>query len=92
MLTAQEMPDRLHAATALAELGPVAARALPMLCQALEDENRRVRYTAAKALGAIGPAALDAIPALEQARDGDPDNTVRHYAKQAILRIRGAEE
>ena len=55
---------RSRAADALGEKGPAAAKAVPALTAALEDEQQDVRSTAAWALGEIGSAAVSAKPAL----------------------------
>jgi HEAT repeat protein len=70
---------RARAATALRDMGPAAARAVPMLALALWDRNAAsVREAAADALRAMGPAARQAIPALACVLRRDD-----HWAKQA---------
>ena len=55
---------RRASATALGQIGPAAAEAVPALIKVLGDAERVVRGRAAEALGKIGPAAAEAVPAL----------------------------
>ncbi len=77
---------RMHAASALVEMGPQAAEATPALIQALKQRNERVAEWAVLILGEIGPAAKDAVPALIDALKGG-DWDMRCYAAEALGRI-----
>ncbi len=66
--------------------GPMAKDAVPVLIEALKDENLFVRNRAASALGKIGAAAKSAVPALKNALD---DPAVRSRAEEALERITG---
>src|SRR5205085_1593132 len=60
----QVRPMRLRALRVLMEMGPPAARAVPELIEALQDEDVTIQRTATMALAGIGPQAKDAMPAL----------------------------
>lgn len=61
---------------------------IPILIEALKDQDRAVRSQAAEALAGIGPAARAAIPALiESIEDRNPD--VSRYATYALSRVGG---
>jgi HEAT repeat protein len=77
----------LDAATALAEFGPEAARAVPALASTLSSPDYETRIAAADALGRIGAGAESALPALERLRE-DPELEVREAVRQTIERIR----
>ncbi|MBL7133421.1 MAG: DUF1287 domain-containing protein [Phycisphaerae bacterium] len=77
---------RMHAASALVEMGPQAAEATPALIQALKQRNEPVAKWAAQVLGEIGPAAKDAVPALIDALKGG-DWEMRCCAAEALGRI-----
>jgi HEAT repeat protein len=68
--------DKLAALTALAELGPAAADAVPVLIQVLQTKNEDVRLNAAIALGKIGKASVPAVVKLLDAGEAD----IRYYA------------
>ena len=59
-----EFEERRRAADALGDLGPAAARAVPALVAALQDEHVEVHWYALDALGRIGRAPASAVPAL----------------------------
>lgn len=82
--------ERLDAATALREMGPAAAAAVPALMERLRDEQRAIRMAAMYALGAVGSAAAPAVPALAAALD-DPDEGIQDAARRALRGIRTAE-
>lgn len=82
----QPVPEvRRRAALALAHFG---ADAVPVLVQALDDEDFSVRAAASRALGEIGPAASAALPALVNAMD-DENTAVRKAAERALGQVRG---
>lgn len=69
--------------SALGQIGPNAAEAVPVLAAALEDSDRIVRQSAPSALGKIGPAA---VPVLMSAlKNGD--EIVRLRAADALGEI-----
>jgi HEAT repeat protein len=78
---------RRKAAEALAELGPEARLAVPVLIAALKDNE--VRVQAAVALGAIGPDAKSALPALKTASElkGNRNREFKQAASQALRKI-----
>jgi HEAT repeat protein len=78
-----DVPVRLRSIRELAALGSAAQPLLPVLTQALADENWRIRYETAKAIGAMGIEARTAIPALvERLVDAD-----RRVACEAIASL-----
>ena len=85
-LSASDADERLHAAEALAELGPLGAAAVTPLLSALEDEDPKLRMSAARALGRIGAKAAPALPALKKAL-GDRFRSFRDEARNALQKI-----
>jgi HEAT repeat protein len=85
-LSASDTDERVHAAEALAELGPLAAPAVPPLLSALEDEDPELRASAARALGRIGLKAASALPALTKAL-ADRSRSCRDEARKALQKI-----
>ena len=77
---------RIEAASALGDIGPAAASAVPALSNALEDEEWIVRSAAAMSLGGIGPPAKSAVSALTNALE-DEDEDVREEAASALGKI-----
>jgi hypothetical protein len=77
---------RTKAFSALREIGPAAAEAVPALIEALKDKDKRVRRYAAEALGEIGPKAEKAVPVLINALK-DKDEYVRSNAAFALGKI-----
>jgi HEAT repeat protein len=76
---------RRKAAKELANAGPEAKPAVPMLIAALKDSDLFVRRFSAQALGAIGEEAKSAIPALEKViKDGNEKKEVQEAAVAAI--------
>lgn len=75
---------RVTAAEALAELGPVAATALPALARALDDPDHAVRAASAKGLGRLGVVARSERTKLVRLQREDPEPEVRHAAGEAI--------
>ena len=78
---------RWQSAVILGHLAPSAGQAsVPVLTEALSDEEPQVRAAAAEALGKIGRASATALPQLFlQVRD--PDATVRVKAVEALPNI-----
>ncbi len=82
--------EKDYALQQLAQLGPNAAQAAPVLVSVLKDSRALNRYLAAEALRAIGPAAEEAVPELIAAlRDRDP--IVTESAAEALAAIGTAE-
>jgi hypothetical protein len=84
--------QRIMAAWALGEIGAAAAPAVPVLVEAVGDEDVSVRMYSAHALGAIGQGTEAVRAALQQALN-DPDEDVRAQAAWALqqLAATGAE-
>jgi HEAT repeat protein len=78
---------RASAAEALGEIGPQEEEVVPALIAALDDPENFVRASAAWALGNIGPKAKQAAPKLKRLAEKDPDESVRHDAREAIEKI-----
>lgn len=70
----------------LAQMGPEAADAAPVLISVLKDGLALNRYLAAEALRSIGPAAEEAVPGLIAALS-DPDPIVVESAAEALEAI-----
>jgi HEAT repeat protein len=90
LLEVEDKVVQLTAVWALLQIGPkteaLAQIALPLLTDALSNEQDFVRVEAAIALGELGPAATDAIPALKQA-SLDPFRAVRVASEEALKKI-----
>jgi HEAT repeat protein len=78
--------EKDYALQQLAQLGPDAADAAPVLISVLRDSLALNRYLAAEALRAIGPAAEEAVPELIVALR-DPDPIVTESAAEALEAI-----
>jgi len=78
--------EKDYALQQLAQLGPQAADAAPVLVGVLKDSLALNRYLAAEALRAIGPAAEEAVPELSAALH-DPDPIVIESAAEALEAI-----
>jgi HEAT repeat protein len=78
--------EKDYALQQLAQLGPKAADAAPVLISVLKDSLALNRYLAAEALRAIGPAAEEAVPELIVALH-DPDPIVTESAAEALEAI-----
>lgn len=78
--------EKDYALQQLAQLGPEAADAAPVLISVLRDSLALNRYLAAEALRAIGPAAEEAVPELIVALR-DPDPIVTESAAEALEAI-----
>ena len=79
---------RLSAVIALAKIGDKTA--LKPLVTALADSSPKVRVVAAVALGKLAHRA--ALPALRTAANADPDDDVRHRARDSAIAIARANE
>jgi HEAT repeat protein len=76
---------RRRAARQLADAGPDAKAAVPVLIAALKDSDLFVRRFSAQALGAIGPDAQSAVPALEKIiKDANEKKEVQEAAVVAL--------
>ncbi|HEY3963679.1 MAG TPA: HEAT repeat domain-containing protein [Planctomycetaceae bacterium] len=84
LLTSPSASIRTHVASALGDIGAVAA--VNDLATALEDRDEDVRRESAQALGKIGPPAKPAIPALLRALE-DPADSVKWHVAEALSRI-----
>ena len=82
-LGAKGRGDWLEAADALVEIGEPA---VPVLIEALHDEEPRVRNRAIYILGQLGESALAAIPALRE-RLNDPVDYVSQQASNVLKRL-----
>jgi HEAT repeat protein len=74
---------------ALAEIGPAAKDAVPVLIEAMKDKTpgtHEIRKSAANALEAIGPDAREALPVLIESLN-DVEGAVRHRVATAIVAI-----
>lgn len=78
--------EKDYALQQLAQLGPEAADAAPVLISVLRDSLALNRYLAAEALRTIGPAAEAAVPELIVALR-DPDPIVTESAAEALAAI-----
>ena len=76
---------------AIGQFGPKAEAVVPMLIQALGDEDARVVAESVTALGMIGSVAKKAIPQLEQ-MENHKDKQVRVRATATLKQIRGRRE
>jgi HEAT repeat protein len=85
----RDSADRAKAVRALGERAAEADAVVPVLIEALKDENAFVRRDAALALGRIGPAARPAAPALEAATR-DRNAHVRRAASDALQKVKAA--
>jgi HEAT repeat protein len=80
----------MASAWALCQIDPkspeTAAKAVPVLIEALEEPDPPTRLHAAESLGLLGPLAADAADALKKLQD-DPDEEVRAAAAKALEAI-----
>lgn len=85
-LNAKDVRGKLAATRELAELGPVAASAVPSLTALLNSDDLALQHEAIVALGRIGPEARKAVPALTKLLDAD-SLIVRHSSLHALRTI-----
>lgn len=78
--------DAATRAAAMDKLKVYKSSAVPILTEALKDEDSNVRAEAAAALGGVGTPAKDAVPALTEALK-DPFMTVGARAAMALGQI-----
>ena len=81
-----ESAQRLHAVHALRDRVKEANVVVPVLMDALKDEDPFIRRDAARALGKFGVSARDAIPALNMSLS-DKEPSVRKAAAQSFMSI-----
>ena len=74
---------------ALADLGPKARAAVPVLLRSLAHDEPSIRSGAAKALAAVGDRAV--IPDLESLLE-DKDNLVRDAARESLEKLAAAQK
>jgi HEAT repeat protein len=82
---------RYWAALILAELGPVAAPALPALVRALQDERPEVKLQALVALGEIGEPAQSALPAIRSFLTPETPLGLQYAAAFALANVGTAQ-
>jgi HEAT repeat protein len=90
----REIRLRYGAALALASIGPAGKAAVPVLIEAMHDEQDSWWWSmhggkALAALGNVGPAAAAAIPHLEEAARTEVGERRRRAAREALAKIRG---
>jgi HEAT repeats len=78
--------DRITAVRLLPRRMGDAAQVVPVLIEALKDNDGDIRWSAAIGLGTLGEKAKEAIPALQEARS-DRDARVRNAVRVALSRI-----
>jgi hypothetical protein len=82
--------ERDDAARALKQLGPLAAKAVPVLTKALRGKLDPLRRSAVDVLGGLGPTARGALPAL-RALDAPPTpEDLRLAVREACKKIEAA--
>ncbi|HZZ78678.1 MAG TPA: HEAT repeat domain-containing protein [Gemmataceae bacterium] len=86
-LNSPDPVKRLHAVNALRHRTREAKVVVPMLTEALKDQDASIRRDAARALGNFGPKAGEAVPALRELAETDPAASVRRAATQSLGRI-----
>jgi HEAT repeat protein len=90
----REIRLRYGAALALASIGPAGKAAVPVLIEAMRDEQEGWWWSmnggkALVALGNVGPAAVAALPHLEEAARTEAGERRRRAAREALAKIRG---
>jgi HEAT repeat protein len=82
---------RVHAARALATIGPEAKGQISNLMAQLDDKDLQVVYWVIVALAQMGDAAMPALSALEKFK-GDKDEAIRRAAEEAIEKIKAKKK
>ncbi len=77
---------REAAAQVLAQIGPEAKMAVPVLTKMLGNKDWKIRHRAVRALGKIGPEAKPAVPALTKMLN-DKDWNIRYAVADALGKI-----
>lgn len=86
----QDQRVRTEIISALGDIGPGAAEALPLVLQSLSDSVPMIRYSACYALGKFGAKARDALPVLKNNLQGR-DKFLAVISAWAIVNIAPAE-
>jgi eukaryotic-like serine/threonine-protein kinase len=81
---------RIEALRVLGETVEARPANVPLLTQALQDDEPRVRLEGARSLQRAGPQARGSIPTLIKLQKSDPRQEVRDAAELALLEIRNA--
>ncbi|MGH6628486.1 MAG: HEAT repeat domain-containing protein, partial [Burkholderiales bacterium] len=81
---------RYQAAQAIVSIDPKQELVVPILVEALADQNPVTRISAAESLGKMGAIAQAAVPNLEHALAADSDGLVRVFAAHALGEINGS--
>ncbi|HEX5272749.1 MAG TPA: hypothetical protein VFW33_19765, partial [Gemmataceae bacterium] len=90
----REIRLRFGAALALASIGPAGVAAVPVLIEAMRDEQASWWWSmhgeqAWRAVGAVGPAAVAALPDLKEAARTEVSERRRRAAREALAKVRG---
>jgi HEAT repeat protein len=90
----REIRLRYGAALALASIGPAGKAAVPVLIEAMHDEQDPWWWSinggeALVALGNVGPSAAAAVPHLEQAAGTEVGDWRRRAAREALAKVCG---
>lgn len=88
LLDSDHLETRLGACAALQQLGPKAARAVPVLAKALEANDLWLRVQAAEALAAIGKPGMVALPQLlEKMAVGPTEEDPRGMEQRYLITV-----
>src|SRR5262249_51329786 len=82
---------RIHAARALATIGPDAKSQVPYLMSQLDDKDLQVLYWVIVALAQMGDAALPAVPTLSELKN-HKDVVIKRAAEEAIEKIKAKKK
>lgn len=82
---------RIHAARALATIGPDAKAQVSTLMTQLDDNDLTALYWVIVALAQMGDAALPAVPALTQLRN-HKDEAIKRAADEAVEKIKAKKK
>lgn len=90
LIALSKSPDKLIAQQAIVDLGRFGdERAIPILINAIKDEDPGIRVAAARAMGRL--REWDALASLIVALDEDEDNLVKIASNNSITRIYGTD-